>query len=107
VRAEIAEFLNGYPRWLSSSSTKVKATIAVVTKNTKLLPSLGSAAATKAGKSLEHLGIDVLYGKKITKTTPYDAGQTTTTLFSKQAWTAHMSATATISICIDKKASRR
>ncbi|KAK6435255.1 hypothetical protein LTR95_008557 [Oleoguttula sp. CCFEE 5521] len=70
---EIGHFLNG-------NNGSASAQVIIVTSNSRLLPSLSEAAAARAEQYLHMLGASVIYGAKVIKTVPEDAGRTLGTL---------------------------
>jgi apoptosis-inducing factor 2 len=78
--AEIAEYLNGARSWLPWSTWEPKVVVTIVTRASKLLPTLSEAAARHAERYLERLGVQVLYGRSIVRTIPEDAGESLSSL---------------------------
>ncbi|KAF2108050.1 hypothetical protein BDV96DRAFT_505148 [Lophiotrema nucula] len=80
IGGEIGDFLNTAARRFAATPTNLKAKITLVTKGTKLLPTLSTAAATQAEKYLNRVGANVVYGRKVIETVPQNAGRTIETL---------------------------
>ncbi|KAK7536350.1 uncharacterized protein J3D65DRAFT_628295 [Phyllosticta citribraziliensis] len=77
---EVGELLNGPPGWFSSGPKTRKATITVVTADSKLLPALRPALASKAELFLSKVGVDVKKNVRVESATPAADGQTTVSL---------------------------
>ncbi|KAK7513732.1 uncharacterized protein IWZ02DRAFT_12706 [Phyllosticta citriasiana] len=77
---EVGELLNGSPGWFSSGPKNRKATITVVTADSKLLPALRPALASKAELFLAKVGVDVKKNVRVESATPAADGQTSVSL---------------------------
>lgn len=77
---EVGELLNGSPGWFSSGPKSRKATITVVTADSKLLPALRPALASKAEVFLSKVGVDVKKNVRVESTMAAADGQTTVSL---------------------------
>ncbi|KAF2097774.1 FAD/NAD(P)-binding domain-containing protein [Rhizodiscina lignyota] len=76
---EIGEFLNGTAGFFSRFPSNPKTKITLVAGPTKkLLPALRPAIAKTAEKYLNRVGVEVMYGTKVTKVSPETSGYTTT-----------------------------
>lgn len=80
---EIGEFLNGTPGFFGSKPAHPKAKVTLISGDKKLLPILRPAIALTAEKYLARVGVDVVYGARVTSATAAagtKAGQTAVTL---------------------------
>ncbi|KAE8453946.1 hypothetical protein EG329_007722 [Mollisiaceae sp. DMI_Dod_QoI] len=74
---ELGEYLNGRAGWFSSKLEHPKVPITVVTSDSKILPALRPALATKAEKYLAQVGVTVIKNARVKIVTPEGAGTDT------------------------------
>jgi NADH dehydrogenase FAD-containing subunit len=71
---ELGHELNGLPGMFGSAPKEPNVKITIVTSDTKLLPILRPALATKAEKILAKMGVNVIYNTKVESVLPVGAG---------------------------------
>lgn len=80
VAGELGEYLNGTSRWFSSSSTKPKVEITLITSSANILPALRPSIAATAEFYLSSLGVKIIKYVKVDKTSPPNSGTSPATL---------------------------
>ena len=76
---ELAEYLNGRPRWYNSlgfGRPEQKVSVKIITAGSKLLPILRSAIAHQGEQELESLGVSIMKNTRVTSVSPSGAGTT-------------------------------
>lgn len=71
---ELGEFLNGRAGWFSSKPANPKASITVVTADSKILPALRPDIAKKAEEYLAKVGVIVVKNARVKTVVPHGAG---------------------------------
>ncbi|KAK8250774.1 hypothetical protein HDK77DRAFT_439297 [Phyllosticta capitalensis] len=95
IAGEVGELLNGSPGWFGSGPKTKKATITVVTADSKLLPALRPALAAKAETFLSRVGVDVKKNVRVDSAAPAADGKTTVTLSNGETLTVDVYIAAT------------
>ena len=71
---ELGEHLNGHAGWFSPKLTNPKVSITVITADSKILPALRPAIATKAEQYLAKVGVTIIKNSRVKTVSPEGAG---------------------------------